>query len=392
MKCNFYSLRFTSPFVVSMKSHKSNFVDSISYVPGQVIRGALAEWMFRMGKSDKIKEIVNRMRFGNFFPSNYIKSLSLPFPQSSLSCKYNSGFENVPQGYLDSRGHGIRDILIPLIVYNQFEKLGVKFPFTFSFTCNKCGSRMEPISGFYVHTSEGWHKFGPSFFVQTKISISRHRHSSQEGQLYRVVSLNHPFFVGRICYEKEEHIEVLKEAIKDVGVGALTSRGFGFAELKDSKSDIPPIKDRLYSFQNILTEIWYDFYDLAVQLGYSQLPPEPDGLYFSIDLLSPAVLIGKDGLPTLKLTLKIGDQILEPILWMVSPAAYGGWSTAWGLPKPTSIAADRGSVYVYKTSMKMEKLLPYLEDIEEKGVGLHSKSGWGEVLIPHPFHKEVNPL
>jgi len=66
-----------------------------------------------------------------------------------------------------------------------------------------------------------------------------------------------------------------------------------------------------------------------------------------------------------------------------------GWSTAWGLPKPTALAARMGSVYAFRWEGTVDELLPELERIEQEGVGERRDEGFGECLVCHPFHLEV---
>ena len=112
----------------------------------------------------------------------------------------------------------------------------------------------------------------------------------------------------------------------------------------------------------------------------------------SVDLLSPAVLLDGNGLPTLRLELTLGGQRLEPVFFATQPAFVGGWSTAWGLPKPTALGAGMGSVYVFRVESPPNDLVPELERLEAQGVGERTDEGLGEVLVCHPFHQEVMPI
>jgi CRISPR-associated protein Csx10 len=134
---------------------------------------------------------------------------------------------------------------------------------------------------------------------------------------------------------------------------------------------------------------------LARQVDSSMaLPPEPSGTYFSVDLLAPSILRDPQGLPTLKLGLNFNGHWLEPVFWATQPTFVGGFSTAWGLPKPTYLAAATGSVYVFRVDKSPDDptLLSWLESLEAQGVGQHTDEGLGEILICHPFHKEVMPV
>jgi CRISPR-associated protein Csx10 len=99
-------------------------------------------------------------------------------------------------------------------------------------------------------------------------------------------------------------------------------------------------------------------------------------------------------LPTLKLGLNFNGHWLEPVFWATQPTFVGGFSTAWGLPKPTYLAAATGSVYVFRVDKSPDDptLLSWLESLEAQGVGQHTDEGLGEILICHPFHKEVMPV
>ena len=134
---------------------------------------------------------------------------------------------------------------------------------------------------------------------------------------------------------------------------------------------------------------------LAQQVGSSMaLSPEPPGTYFSVDLLAPAILRDPHGLPTLKLGLNFNGRPREPVFWATQPTFVGGFSTAWGLPKPTYLAAATGSVYVFRVDKSPDDptLLSWLESLEAQGVGQRTDEGLGEILICHPFHKEVMPV
>ena len=51
-----------------------------------------------------------------------------------------------------------------------------------------------------------------------------------------------------------------------------------------------------------------------------------------------------------------------------------------------------GSVYVFRTEMALDDLVPRLEALEAEGVGERTDEGLGEILICHPFHQEVMPV
>jgi CRISPR-associated protein Csx10 len=395
---HFLCLTPEKPLRAGTLKPRGDYLDTRDYLPGSVLRGALAEWLKLQGKASQIVPTVQKVRFGNFFPSASESVWALPFPMTALECKLHGGFRRIPRDSTEKPGHGIRDSLLIALAYAELERQGARFPVPMLLRCTyetkgeKCGGRMERVSGFYAVLPEGWRVMKIEKALQSKVALSRHRRAAQEGMLYRVIGVRPKgTFIGRLWVEDEAILEELKQAVENIGVGAFTTRGFGTARLKAVEPGIEPIAERLRAFNEKLREVWRDLADLARQTG-SPAPMEPSGTYFSVDLLAPAVLRDPHGLPTLKLFLDLDGQWREPIFWATQPTFVGGFSTAWGLPKPTYLGAAMGSVYVFRTEASQEELLPFLENLEARGVGIRTDEGLGEILVCHPFHQEVMPV
>ncbi len=224
---------------------------------------------------------------------------------------------------------------------------------------------------------------------QTKVAINRRRNTAEKEMLYSVTALAPKgVFVGRVWTENGE-VRLVKEALETIGIGGLTGRGYGKVELKESEVKVESIEKRVKDFNEILRRVWKDLTSISISNG---LPNEPQGFYFSLDLLSPAILRDQNGLPTLKPNLNW--RVTKPELVFISNSStfISGWSTAWGLYKETYMGTSIGSVYVFKVDS--EKDIPYeeLEKIELEGLGEKTNEGFGEVLICHPFHKEVEQV
>jgi CRISPR-associated protein Csx10 len=383
------ALKPESPLRIGGVKVSASYLDTLTYLPGSALRGALAEWLIRNGRQGQILPTVQKMRFGNLFPSPTEGVYALPFPLTALECKGKGGFFNVPRDRHEEKGHGIRDALLISVTYQELERKGVTFPVPMALRCRACKGRMERVSGFYARLPEGWVKVKPETAMQTKVALSRHRRAAQEAMLYRVIAIRpQSYFVGRLWIESDADLDLLKEAVRTLGVGALTTRGFGKAELHEVPSSLPSVRERIQHFNEKLQEVWRQLADLAKQVGF-HAPEKPEGIYFSVDLLSPAVLHDAQGIPTLRLQLNLNGQTLKPVFWATQPALVGGWSTAWGLPKPTALGAAMGSVYVFRTEKSLDEIAPLLEALEAQGVGDRTDEGLGEILICHPFHLEV---
>lgn len=200
-------------------------------------------------------------------------------------------------------------------------------------------------------------------------------------------------FVGRIDFTKDDEGRAwssLQRILNDglSALGALRTRGYGRVKIVETEISLPTLKERVEGFNQTLHKLWRELRALA--LNSHNLPAEPpEGVYFTVDLLAPGVLRDEHGLPSLMLTLNLGDQTLQPLLGITRPDMASGWCVAWGLPRPTHLAARIGSVYAFHWEGDLEKALPYLEALEREGVGQRREEGFGECLICHPFHLEV---
>ena len=390
------------PLILGDVRASSQFLSSMPYIPGRVLRGAWVEWLLAQGHED-ILSTVERVRIGNFFPTVEWRPIRyiLPLPLSALTCKRDSGFRAEP--HRKNRGHGVVDTLLPQLAYQLFEKTSTRFSVPFTLTCSVCGDRMEPMSGFYSvyrdGSTERYVQTRPRYHAQTKVGLSRYRRAAAEQMLYTASALspvaeppekkgggNALVFMGRVHGEREE-VKALINAVNHVAIGALHTRGYGRVTAEEAEvTGLPDIAERVRQFNGTLIQCWQDIKRLAVNAD--ELPEKLEGVYFSVDLLAPGVFRQK-GTPSLVPTLRINGQILAPLFWMTRPGFASGWSTGWGLPKPTDLAAQMGSVYVFRWEGELESLVPALERLESQGIGERCDEGFGECLICHPFHQEV---
>nr|WP_290669654.1 CRISPR-associated RAMP protein Csx10 [Ardenticatena sp.] len=392
------------PLVLGSVRPDAQFLTTRTYIPGRLLRGAWAEWLKMQGKEDEdILAQVKRLRIGNFYPAVDDGQLlyALPLPLTAMTCKHEPGFQSA---FRPARqGHGVVDTLLPQLAYHLLREAGAQMTAPFALTCVQCDSRMELAEGFYgvyqAHGEVGYEQFRPRYHAQTKVALSRFRRASQFQMLYTLNALapevpailhkggrKQVMFLGRV-YGDGEALQELKRALNHVAIGALHTRGYGRVHVEEmDPPHWPSLKKRIETFNRILSNLWQDLKRLAA--NQDELPKSPDGLYFSVDLLSPGVFVN-NGLPELVPELSIDGHTLRPIWWATRPDMASGWSTAWGLPKPTHLAARMGSVYVYRWDGSLDDLLPTLQTLEAEGLGLRQDEGFGEILVCHPFHQEV---
>jgi CRISPR-associated protein Csx10 len=135
------------------------------------------------------------------------------------------------------------------------------------------------------------------------------------------------------------------------------------------------LTDRILTFNR-------EAYDLGVNDAF---------WYFTVDLESAMILGGVRG-PRFR--LEPGDLGLPAQVALVRGwARYGeagGWSTAWGLPKPVAPALVAGSTFLFKAPRQDEALIQQILErcvfLERKGIGQRRDEGYGWVKICTPFH------
>jgi CRISPR-associated protein Csx10 len=367
-----------SPIHIGESKPDSSFLPTKDVIAGSILRGALAEYLIMQGRESEIEEFIANMRFGFLYPSESPTLLPLPLPSTTLACKNYPGFKS-----RDS--HGICDTLLASVVYEELREF---IPVPLTFKCNECGSRMDKVSWFYANKAgQNYTKVEVKRTSQTKVAISRRRKASEREMLYRITAISPKnVFVGKIGSDWDK-LKDLCNALNEVGIGALTTRGYGIVRANDAKIRIEDLEERVKSFNRRLGEVWSEMASIA--LNKDNVPKEPAGTYFSVDLLSPAILRDYNGLSTLKLQINLGRKRTDPVLFSAYPVFIGGWSTAWGLPKATCYGAGTGSTYVFNVAEEGEELYKALERIELEGIGKKREEGYGDVFICHPFHREV---
>lgn len=376
-------LKPRSPLLIGRLKADSAYLTTLPYIPGRILRGAWAEYRRIQNQLQTLASDARRIQIWNFHPAPAGARYSLPLPLSAWTCKSYPGFR--------PGGHGVLDSLIPRLAYALLERSNAPSSLPFQTVCDLCKARTTPLGGYYACDPEGrFERIRIPLQFQTKIAMSRRRRAAMEGMLYQVTAIapHEPLTLIGCMHGPADLIRELREAIARVGIGALTRRGYGEVEVEEAQPPAyPPLQERVERFNRLLRDLWKDLSRLVP----ANPPPElPAGLYFTVDLLAPGIFREEPlGSPTLVPTLRLAGQVLRPIFWITRPLLVSGWSTAWGLPKPIALAAAPGSSYVFCWEQTNWEAL---EALEQDGIGERTDEGFGELLICHPFHTEVEPV
>jgi CRISPR-associated protein Csx10 len=410
-----------APLVFSERRPGNQFRPSATYIPGAVIRGALAQQFLDSGQEDSEEFHAlftdgGAPLFRNAYPALFSSdasdkafSPSRPLPATAYSCKTDSGLKRTRDGL---RGHGVFDGLIDRLCC---ESLGVRVPYLPR--CNHKGhrgqgERVEAYGGrFYATAREGLLEVSVGSRLSTRVAVERRRKVAEERMLYSLLVLDETTFDdtggekvfaettfhGGIVARDADRPLIQKWLPGLTHVGSGVARGLGHVCVKVEEGDEDDPGGRVREFNELLAGRW----KLWEQLK-DRSAPDPQrrpgvGTFFSVTLMSDAILHDEGWSPTVRLEPEMLGEAGRgaTLLRCYASADYrGGWNTAWRLPKDTELVARMGSVYVYHTTDGVEDAdwLAALRALEGRGVGERRREGFGEVRVCDDFHRKIQEV
>jgi len=404
------SITADAPLSFSERKPGGVFQQSLPYVPGSALRGALAAHLLGgPWATHKAHHYDPGCAFCRVFlgPEAAIFTHALPardsedevqvLPATAVSCKRTRGFR--------PGGHGVFDTLIERLCLETLAPAGL----VYNPVCPVCQSRVEAFRGFYVRHSHGehathYHTRTVDQRLLTRVAINRPRMVAEEGLLFspyvisemveqdRHGSQEEPHyqptvFVGNIWGLPKDFDAQWFERLK--GIGASASRGLGHVRVQagtlgTADHDGPSVQERATALDEAIATVW----------GYVQRfagnDRAKDGFYFTLSLRSDAVLHTPAGLPTMIYDAPMLAAVTGIKATLVrSYASYGyggGWNSAWGMPKPSQVLARAGSVYVFWTDGLTPADYDALAKLEWQGIGELTPEGYGQVRVSDVFH------
>ena len=350
----------------------TNIYETMDYIPGRVIWGALAGLTgIKPGgvPPDEFIEVFysGRVIFTNLYPSAadnaYVRTF--PVPLSARTKKSAPGFTNdeclsTKNGW----GEGVCDWLIDGVPENVELEEWKQHPY------------------FYTKDS-GYKTIGHSLTYSMHHERDNLRGTTKKGRLFTRVNIaKGSRFVGylkvmdgitgqakRLIEELCKNIEVHPELY----IGRKPGRiGLKITEAHDYYNDVGlngPSDGRIkftitcYS-DTIITE---------------------DGKYFRYLSYIPSKLIEKELSGVIK--------NCNLVRWFSSTTPVHGWHGVYRRPAEVEIAIQRGSAFLYEAEVENgideDSLKEALKSLQFRGIGLRRSEGFGEIRINDPFHKEL---
>jgi len=444
---NKYRMEITlnSPVCIAQKRGIGNVIETLDYIPGSTIRGALAMlYLQKKGeyndnekiwelKEKKQKEQFNAVfnsdnaRFGNCYPEE-----AKVIPYTATSCKYFSGFRKDPHDPAET--HCVFDTLIPLAEHELIGKKQSSGKIEEKFeNCQSkmdeqpCGAIMDRFSGYYKQTdSTLFERINLSKRLIARTAIMDSLGTAFPGRLYTIEALNEKDEKGvrqkfSGCLETDETtFKTLKEILENntLRIGSAKSRALGEISLQlgtpsplDERWLIREVAERLKDMNSNMQKYVSQRYSQGQTDANTDIQNFKSRYFFSVTLHSDAIL--RDEILRFKSALEIQDLIdSQPNLtpqqqnllkkfqilraWL-SAHVVSGWNTALKLPKEDEVAISKGSVFLFVTKpcetfadTEVQPLADILKQVEESGIGERKNEGFGNIRICDEFHWKVH--
>ena len=386
-----------SSLAIGRQKPGGSISEAQSYIPGSVIRGAIAGKMLRQSGTEdnvnldqpdsdfqKLFLAENAAIFSNAYPTCEGQPVFV-LPATAVSSKNDPGFCTEK-----STNGGVFDTLI-----DAFCAEGYGYPY--SPVCVN-GDRTEPYSQFYTVENGQYQSHSVDTRLLTRVGINRRRATAQEKMLYSIEVINETqtttkqptVFNSTVFLEDDVLASQLTTYLQQQPwrLGGSASRGLGKVEIEVKQPDqATAIATRIENFNQKLRDRWQTWGNV---FGHPQ-EFSNDQQYFTLDLQADAILLDQWRRTTvidpdmLCQMAGLEDATLQLRSVYSSYDYRSGWNAAWGLMKDVELITNRGAVYLFSTS-HLEQWLPHLGELEIKGVGERTTEGFGQVKVCNEFH------
>jgi CRISPR-associated protein Csx10 len=389
-----------APLAFAERKPGTQFRESAPYVPGATLYGALGA---QLGQTHP--ELFYAIRCHNAYPSHDGDAWVRPLPATAIQPK---GADSAPpHDSLYARVCWERQQPAALI-YAPTDKDGRPW--------EGAGGRFYTLDGAQVRTRRVTQR------ALTRVGINRRRGTAEDRRLYSPLVLSEvtPMpprdtqgritddatpvpqptqFLGGVVVP-ESDAEVLLAALQHVthlggrqttGLGAVETHVIGApatAEAADAiERRITAMTQRFHAQVRLYTALggaeWRDDAGNDAPLGA--------GAFFTINLLSDAILLDQGWLPTntytpemLRAATGIDAQLVRSF---ALTKIVSGWNVSWRGPKPTSVATVMGGVFVFQAQRPLTtEEYAALARLQLDGIGERRAEGFGQVRVCDAFH------
>ncbi|WP_427338313.1 RAMP superfamily CRISPR-associated protein [Caloranaerobacter sp. DY30410] len=368
-------LEFQSPLIVGGRKLVTNYIESLNYIQGNVIRAAFARYILNNCSEFRDDEtvVVDGKEYKNWVyyrdkegcKECKLKSICQKFSKIKFSYFYPEGIEIIPLTAMickNDEKHGFIDCLIQ-------DKECPK--------CKKGYGRVEHITG-YIKNNE---IYDVKKIVLTRTEINRYTQTSKDGKLYSIVAVletskGRNVFEGCIEGLDEQELSLIKE----LRVGKYLSVGYGKCILKlekDKNNKKVDILGKLKQFDKK-----YKGFNKDVDNKYN---------YFAIKLVSDAKVkfnqtqfryLTTDEYKSLwEKALNI-DESFDIYKVYAEIFNFRGYDTSKVEDDKREDAVhmiEKGSVILFRTTKTFEEIYEYFSKLN--GLGEENENGFGDFIF-----------
>ncbi len=440
MHCIELTITAQAPLAIGRQKAGSSVSEAETYIPGSVIRGAIAGQILRVaaqrenhrdtdlrnsdlsqngGEFQTLFLDAEAAIFQNAYPAiarlNAHKAASVKdsihvVPATAVSSKENAGFKVSDVDISDEKQKGgVFDTLIDRYCADL-----CRHPYDPS--CPKDQGRVEPFNGFYSCTADQtikhrYRSHSSTTRFLTRVGINRRRATAQDEMLYSLEVLNESFLPNtKAKYPKWEYVayrsqiwvndQTLADSLaafitrhsETFRLGSGVSRGLGRVQIKAKVKTVEStLKQRIQQFNQALKQRWA----LWAIMQPDEHSAPGDRTFFTLDLQADAILSEHwQRTMVVSPTMLIdGYNLADDLQLHASYASYdyrAGWNAAWGLMKEMELITNRDAVFLFSISpserWKDDRWIKQLEALETGGIGDRTSEGFGQVRLCNEFH------
>lgn len=411
-------IKVLSPLAISRQKLGGSVSECEDYIPGSVIRGAIASEILKQSG----QQFSNLSQNGGDFQALFLGDEPAIFqnaypnirktkrdsfrieeevkilPTTALSSKTTPGFKTSSKK--DEKCNGVFDTL--------FDRLCADlYGYVYEPNCPIDGGSVDfPGITFYTVLDNKYYKLSSQKRLLTKVGINRRRATSEEDTLYSIEVLNESELGGKnpkpVSYKSSIIVpdnlsnllwEFIDKNSLNFRLGGSTSRGLGKVKIKSiivgiGDKTTKVIKKKIQVFTHKLDTRWKDNWSV---FGKPRQNLSENRNYFTLDLQADAILTERWQRTTvispqmLKQFTDVEDESLKLEAAYSSYEYRSGWNSAWGLMKDVELVTNKGSVYLFSTSQP-KKWYAALANLELKGIGERTYEGFGQVEVCNNFH------
>ena len=386
--------------------------ETLRYVPGSTLRGGLAAAHTMLGRDkDEFSAFFTHEEssFGNLYPASFDDDPKLedlqddmsplhPIPATARTCKRFGGFKFDQMDEEDPH-HGAYDSLIPWAIFALSGETNVTI-LEGEKDCPECDEPMDRFTGFYRRSESNQEAIGQAKAersLRTRTGIDRNTGTVKHGILYnREVLRAGSEFWGTLNVPDDQaqaFYDFIEEASKAklLRIGNNRTRGFGRITLNLERAERG---DTAETLRQRIDDFTAELRRWAQEAGVDT----PHAAYVSLTLTADAVLYDRllrcqTTITPAYLEAVWGLAGAEPIYQNSGTRRVMGWNSLWRVPKPDDIAITMGAVFLFGfRGSPGEDQVQTLLTMQNQGIGVRRREGFGRLVVASPFHWEVKGL